>query len=43
VAENLVESAAGSPYVVAGEPFYVEIEDGFYYIRHDRWSLVGMG
>jgi len=28
---------------MAGEPFYVEIEDGFYYIRHERWSLVGMG
>ena len=41
--EDLVESAGSSPYVVAGEPFYVEIEDGFYYIRHARWSLVGMG
>ena len=30
-------------HVVAGEPFYVEIEDGFTYIRHERWSLVGMG
>lgn len=33
----------GSPHAVAGEPFYVEVEDGFYYIRHERWSLVGMG
>jgi hypothetical protein len=30
-------------HVVAGEPFYVEIEDGFTCIRHERWSLVGMG
>jgi hypothetical protein len=42
-AAHLTESAPGSPYQVAGEPFYVEIEDGFYYIRHNRWSLVGMG
>ena len=35
--------AVRSPFEVAGEPFYVEVEDGFYYIRHDRWSLVGMG
>jgi hypothetical protein len=42
-AASLAESAAGAAYEVAGEPFYVEIEDGFYYIRHERWSLVGMG
>ena len=40
---DLAETAASSPYLVAGEPFYVEVEDGFYYIRHERWSLVGMG
>jgi hypothetical protein len=40
---SLAEPAAGSAYEVAGEPFYVEMEDGFYYIRHERWSLVGMG
>ena len=42
-ATHVAETAAGSPYLVAGEPFYVEIEDGFYYIRHEQWSLVGMG
>ncbi|HEV7588853.1 MAG TPA: hypothetical protein VGO40_12125 [Longimicrobium sp.] len=41
-ATHLAEAAA-SPYLVAGEPFYVEIEDGFYFIRHAQWSLVGMG
>jgi hypothetical protein len=40
---SLTEPAAGSVYEVAGEPFYVEMEDGFFYIRHERWSLVGMG
>jgi hypothetical protein len=35
--------AVRSPFEVAGEPFYVEVADGFYYIRHNRWSLVGMG
>jgi hypothetical protein len=40
---DLAESAARCPYQVAGEPFYVEIENGFYYIRHAQWSLVGMG
>ncbi|MFL5541386.1 MAG: hypothetical protein ACJ8J0_20530 [Longimicrobiaceae bacterium] len=32
-----------SPFEVADEAFYVEVEDSFYYIRHNRWSLVGMG
>lgn len=41
-ATSLADSV-GLPYPVAGEPFYVEIEDGFYYIRHERWSLMGMG
>jgi len=35
--------AVRSPFEVAGEPFYVEVEAGFHYVRHDRWSLVGMG
>ena len=39
---DLAETA-GSPYMVAGEPFYVEVEDRLYYIRHEQWSLVGMG
>jgi hypothetical protein len=42
-ATGFAETAAGAPYPVAGEPFYVEIEDGFYYIRHRQWSLMGMG
>ena|SRR5215213_1045272 len=38
-----------SPYVeaipihICGEPFYVEVEEGTYYIRHDKWSLLGAG
>jgi len=40
---SVAAHAVRSPFEVAGEPFYVEVEDGFYYIRHDRWSLVGMG
>jgi hypothetical protein len=42
-ATDVAETVAGTPYQVAGEPFYVETEDGFYYIRHQQWSLVGMG
>lgn len=40
---SVATHAVRSPFEVAGEPFYVEVENGFYYIRHDRWSLVGMG
>jgi hypothetical protein len=40
---DVADPAAASPLLVAGEPFYGEIEDGVYSIRHERWSLVGMG
>lgn len=40
---SLAAQAVRSPREISGEPFYVEEEDGFFYIRHDRWSLVGMG
>lgn len=28
---------------VAGEPFFIEIDEGIVYLRHDRWSIVGAG
>jgi hypothetical protein len=40
---DVADPAADSSLLVGREPFYVEVEDGFYYIRHERWSLVGMG
>ena len=28
---------------IGGEMFFIEIEDGFIYLRHPMWSLVGIG
>jgi len=28
---------------IRGEPFFVERDNGTYYIRHPRWSLLGVG
>ncbi len=34
----------GRPIIrLQGEQFFVERDDGVYYIRHERWSLLGAG
>jgi hypothetical protein len=37
------EPARMGPVSVLGEPFYVVVEDGRFYVEHDQWSLLGAG
>jgi hypothetical protein len=40
---RVTREAPRPKFLVAGEPFFVEQEDGVLYIRHARWSLLGCG
>lgn len=40
---QVIQTPARSVIRLHGEPFFVEHEAGSYYIRHERWSLIGAG